>query len=58
MGTYVAGGFSHADASLLGRKTFEIMSAFWPNVTDPDDVVATRLNGKPKFVMASTRTSG
>ena len=56
MGTYVTEWFSRADAFLFGRKTFEIMAAFWPNVTDPHDDVAARLNGKPKFVATSTTT--
>ena len=46
--------FSRADAFLFGRRTFEIMSAFWPNVTDPDDIIATRFNTRPKHVVSRT----
>lgn len=39
-----------ADAYLLGRKTYEIFAASWPNSTDPTEV----LNIRPKFVASRT----
>src|SRR5262249_54348853 len=54
MGAIVDGWFSKTDALLFGRTTYELMSAYWPSVTDPDNHVARALNERPKYVVSST----
>jgi dihydrofolate reductase len=46
-----AGGF------LLGRRTYEIFAAYWPNASEEEQVIARPLNTKPKFVASKTLTS-
>jgi dihydrofolate reductase len=45
-----AGGF------LLGRRTFEIFAAYWPNAPEEEQVIAEPLNRKPKHVVSTTLT--
>ena len=43
-----AGGF------LLGRRTWEIFAAYWPNASEEEQVIAVPLNTKPKYVASRT----
>jgi dihydrofolate reductase len=49
-GESMAAWTKRADAFLLGRKTYEMFAASWPNSPDPDEV----LNIRPKFVASRT----
>ncbi len=52
MGRLVTEGMADADGFLLGRRTYDIFSGYWPKVTDPTNPIATALNSRPKYVVS------
>jgi dihydrofolate reductase len=54
MGDAVSTAFANAECFLLGRRTYEIFAASWPNFPDQDDPVASKLNKLPKYVVSTT----
>jgi dihydrofolate reductase len=52
-GGAIAKGLGEAGGYLLGRKTYEIFAAFWPNQPS-DDPIASTLNNLPKYVASTT----
>jgi dihydrofolate reductase len=52
--TWVLGSIVEAGGFLLGRRTYEIFAAYWPNAPAEVQVVAEPLNTKPKYVASAT----
>jgi dihydrofolate reductase len=47
--------FSRPFDLLLGRKTYDIFAAHWPNVTDPNDPIAGLFNRVTKYVASRSQ---
>ena len=54
MGEVMNDQFADVDSLLLGRRTYEIFAAHWPNVDTEGDPVAEKLNSMPKHVASRT----
>jgi dihydrofolate reductase len=51
---WALGGIVEAGGFLLGRRTYEIFAAYWPNAPEDEQVIAEPLNTKPKYVASTT----
>jgi dihydrofolate reductase len=51
---WVLGSIVDAGGFLLGRRTYEIFAAYWPNASAEEQVIAEPLNTKPKYVASTT----
>lgn len=52
VGRLIIDGLADADGFLLGRRTYDIFSNYWPKITDPDNPIASALNSRPKYVLS------
>ncbi|WP_380167001.1 dihydrofolate reductase family protein [Jannaschia sp. R86511] len=52
-GEVVDGWFARTGELLFGRTTYDMMQAYWPQVTDGGGRAASMLNGRPKHVVTS-----
>ncbi|MFF2493415.1 dihydrofolate reductase family protein [Agromyces sp. NPDC058064] len=50
-GADIMAGIDRLDALLLGRKTYDIFAAYWPQQSGP---IAEKFNAVPKFVVSRT----
>ncbi|MCF6526609.1 dihydrofolate reductase family protein [Streptomyces sp. JJ36] len=54
LGRIMVEQFAGIEALLLGRRTYDIFAAHWPQITDENDPVASKLNAMPKYVASRT----
>lgn len=55
MGAVVSKQMAEAEATLLGRQTYDEFAAYWPNA-DPADPFTAMMNGARKYVVSDSLT--
>ena len=55
-GEFVTKGIQSVGAFLLGRVTYQIFAAYWPQQTEENNKIAQSINSKPKYVVSTTLT--
>jgi dihydrofolate reductase len=55
-GSFLGQVYQRAGAFLFGRRTYDIFAGYWRLIEDPDDAIASALNGRPKYVASATLT--
>jgi dihydrofolate reductase len=53
---WVVEGFEDPGGFLLGRRTYEILGAYWPSAPEEEQAIARPLNTLPKYVASRTLT--
>src|SRR6266545_7084020 len=53
---WVVEGYVEPGGFLLGRRTYEILGAYWPTASEQEQVIARPLNTLPKYVASRTLT--
>ena len=51
---WVLEGLTSAGGFLLGRRTYEMFAAYWPNAPEEEQVIAQPLNMLPKYIASRT----
>src|SRR6266545_2747862 len=51
---WVVEGYVEPGGFLLGRRTYEILGAYWPTASEQEQVIARPLNTLPKYVASRT----
>ena len=54
----VTGWLGKVDAFLFGRRTYDNFARDWPEMNDPDEPIAAKLNGLPKYVASHSLAEG
>jgi dihydrofolate reductase len=53
---WVVEGYAQAGGFLFGRRTYELLAAYWPTAPEEEAAVGEPLNTLPKYVVSSTLT--